>query len=79
MSIFYKRYNNCRFRLMRIIIVRVIKEKLSIITVIIIYLFINDLYSPNSRKLLFADNVKFLRIIKPSSDSILLQNNLNLL
>lgn len=40
-------------------------------------LFINDLHFDNSNKLLFADDVKFFRVIKSSSDSVLLQNDLN--
>jgi len=40
-------------------------------------LFINDLHFNDSKKLLFADDLKFFRVIKSSLDSILLQNDLN--
>jgi hypothetical protein len=40
-------------------------------------LFINDLHFNDSQKLLFADDLKFFRVIKSSSDSVLLQNDLN--
>jgi len=39
-------------------------------------LFINDLYFSNSKKLLFADDMKIFRLIKLHSDTDLLQNDL---
>jgi len=42
-------------------------------------LFINDLHFSNSRKLLFADDMKIFRLVKSSLDSILLQDDLNTL
>lgn len=40
-------------------------------------LFINDIHFNDSQKLLFADDLKLFRLIKSTSDSILLQNDLN--
>lgn len=42
-------------------------------------LFINDLKFLNSRKLLFADDLKLFRQINSLNDSVLLQNDLNVL
>jgi len=40
-------------------------------------LFIYDLHFNDSQKILFADDLKLFRVIKSSTDSALLQNDLN--
>jgi len=46
---------------------------------LLILLFINDINFSNSRKFLFADDLKFFRIVNSSYDASLLQIDLNIL
>lgn len=46
---------------------------------ILFLLFINNLKLLNSRKLLFADDMKLFRLLKNNHDALLLQKDLNIL
>jgi len=49
------------------------------LALLLFLLFINDIYFSNSRKLLFADDLKLFRIVNSSYDASLLQIDLNIL